>query len=476
MDHQYVETYLRKKKGYTGGSIPTPVAAGAGGRVNADMSGQQYVGNVDQQVDRVVRGSFSVQQFVDRTDALALQVETFEDKIINLTKLVKLSQALQDEKEAELRKQNHELKARLKRQEQITAKLSSDFDTFKSQVTVMIREVVTSTTNPIVEELQAFARASQDGLAEGERRLEDTKTFLSETLMRDTEALVTRRLHQMQETTLNTVQQQSTRNEAQVEQLEKRLESMDAHRLPELRRGLEERVNSVVQLAKESITADYKSNLHLHLDRIREELLESSTVHDNAKLRLVNLERQASSLDAAFTDFLTTFKESTKLQSDRNDELAAAAKEFSALHEQTRTVVETELETTKQWATRNLHRLKKHIDVINSDLLALRESHVDTTSQLQRVKCHADAEHEKLLALLQQKSREANILTEIVDKEIQGIHHLTTQHRSQHLRSGGGIASNNGNESVDLPAASSGRIGGAAGANLYDELAFTRRP
>ncbi|CUG86989.1 Hypothetical protein, putative [Bodo saltans] len=472
MDHQYVEMYLRKKKGYTGGTIPVQSAAADGPHHHSTATHNITEVTVDQQVDRVVRGSFSVQQFVDRTDSLALQVETFEDKIINLTKLVKLSQALQDEKEAELRKQNHELKARLKRQEQITAKLSSDFEQFKGQVTVIIRDVVTSTTNPIVEELQAFARASQEGLADGERRLEDTRTLLTETLTRDTETLISKRMQQLKETTLNTVLQQTTRNEAHWEQLEKRLESMDAHRLPELRRGLEERVNSVVQLAKDSITADYKSNLHLHLDKIREELLESSTVQDNSKLRIANIERQSSALDAAFTDFLTTFKESAKLQHDKNEELAAAAKEFSTLHEQTRGVVETELETTKQWATRNLHRLKKHIDVINSDLLALRESHVDTTSQLQRVKCHADAEHEKLLALLQQKSREANILTEIVDKEIQGIHQLTTQHRV-HLR--GGVTSNN-DSLTDAPQQLRGGNHIPTGPNLYDELAFTRRP
>lgn len=482
-DHQYVEMYLRKKKGYTGGSSYHQ-PAGEGSRSNvpaADMTT-----TVDHQVERVVRGSYSVQQFVDRTDALSLQVETFDDKIVNLTKLVKLSQALQDEKEGELRKQNHELKARLKRQEQITAKLASDFESFKShQVSALIRDGVTSATTPIVDELQAFARASQEGLLEHDRRLQETKTHMMETLLRETESLVSKRIQHLSENSLHAVQQVTTRNQAHVEQLEKRLESLDTQRLPELRRGLDERVNSVVQVAKESVTNEFKSILHLHLDKIREELSQTSTAQDQSKLRLSNLERQGAALDAAFTEFLSTFKEGTKLQQEKNSEFLAATKEFNTLHEQTRSVVETELESTKEWATRNLHRLKKHIDVINSDMLALRESHVDTTSQLQRVKCHADAEHEKLLALLQQKSREANILTELVDKEIQSIHHITTQHRGgiNHLHrpaNEGGVPAAGGASATIGGGINHQRVtsggGGSSNQNLYDDLAFTRRP
>jgi TolA-binding protein len=139
-----------------------------------------------------------------------------------------------------------------------------------------------------------------------------------------------------------------------------------------------------------------------------------------------------------------------------------------SLHEQTRNVVATELEGTKQWATRNLHRLKKHIDVINADLAAFRDSHVELSSQLQKVKCHAEAEHDKLTTLLQQKSREATALTEIVDKEIQSIHSMTQQHRG-----GGGAAaasSVKGSSTVTSKVVTSSAS--AQEKSLYDELAF----
>lgn len=486
MEHQFVDMYLRKKKGYSN-TPATPVPVSSDENRPADYSANATAATIDRQVDRVVRGSFSVQQFVDRTDALSLQVETFEDKIVNLTKLVKLSQALQDEKESDLRKQNHELKSRLKRQEQITAKLTSDYELLKSQVNTMIRDAILGATNPIVDDLQTYARASQEGLMEQERRLKETREHLAEQLTSNVENMLSKRLSHLQESTINVVQQQSARQEAQIEQIEKRIETLDNHRLAELRRSFEDRLVSAIQLSRDGILAETKTNFHIHLDKVREDLGQLQSNQDQHKVRLTSLERQATVLDSALSDFLSTFKDSTKMHSDKTDEIAASVKEFMSLHEQTRSVVESELEGTKQWATRNLHRLKKHIDVINSDLLALRESHVETTSQLQRVKCQAESEHEKLLQLLQQKSREANILTEIVDKEIQSIHSITQQHRAHnaaplstqggaHQLPSGGISSaavNSIFSSAELEAPPSGRARGSG--NLFDELAFQRR-
>ena len=417
MESQYVDMYLRKKKGMTSSS-------------EAPLPQESFSGTaIDRQVERIVRGTYNVQQFVDRTDTLAHQVDTFEDKILNLTKLVKLSQSLQDEKESDLRKQNHELRARLKRQEQISVKLSEDLEAIRSTMHAAIRDAVQSATTPILQDLSSLTKALQDSHSHFERRLSETRHEVKEVLTTQYEATLHSRFSQLQETSIERISQTSTRHDFVIDALEKKLESLEVVRLPEMRRTIEGHISTSCQQARDSAVAESKSIVKSSHETVKEELFSQQHASEQHGSRLNQVERQSSALDAALTEFIATFKDSTRVHSAKTDEISNSVREFMVLHEQTRNVVATELEGTKQWATRNLHRLKKHIDVINADLAAFRDSHVELSSQLQKVKCHAEAEHDKLTTLLQQKSREANALTEIVDKEIQSIHQITQQHR-----------------------------------------------
>lgn len=507
MDQQYVDMYLRKKRGLTG---PTSYQSNfSNDNNNNNGSSFDPVQTTSHDVQShihhnnpinssgsvapshmVVRGAFNVQQFVDRIDTLAVQVETFEDKLINLTKLVKLSQALQDEKETDLRKQNHELKSRLKRQEQQTAKLTSEVEQLRSQFASLVREQITNATAPIIDDLRAYAAAADEGFENVEKRLQEVSTTLTEKLTTHHEVQMLTKVNHVQTSLQDELQQQNARHEAHLRGLEQRVQHLDTNRLQDLRQQLELRMDNAIQTSQSAAQSESKQDLDAVFARVQASLSNAAQRQDNAATRLDALERQTGSMDSAFTDFLATFKESTKIHAEKTDDIATTVREFVSLHEQTRNVVTSELESTKQWATRNLHRLKKHIDIINSDLLALRESHVDISSQLQRMRCTAEAEHDKLTALLQQKTREANMLTELVDKEIHSIHELTQQHR--------GVGGHSSVHSVSQiaqqpPAASSAPLeleplGEAAtipgssrnnnkgSSSLYDDLAFTRRP
>ena len=344
MDQQYVDMYLRKKRGMvaassdaTGVNNATHIhhyaasssaaaaapaaaaaapcvhhhhqcAAGAAGvahpfsvpiaHTTAAPSGAVHV--VDRQVDAVLRSAAGVQRFVDRADDLSEQVDTFEDKLSNLAKLVKVSQAVSDEKEADLRQQNSELRARLKRQENVTLRLE--------------------------REVEALRAAQQ-----------------------------------------------------------------------------------------------------------RQEAAAGGTIVAAVTQRIDGVEGRLEAFESALAELVATFKDSCRQAEAQQRDLsgvATALKELAEAHEGARAGLAADLLGVKEWAARNLTRLKKHVDLTTADLGALRESHVESSAQLQRVQARADSEHERLLALLQQKSREANLLTDIVDKEIQSIHAMTQQHRA----------------------------------------------
>lgn len=311
MDTQYVDMYLRKKKVEAG--VADGVFSGTFQAASNGSMGNDTV--VDRQVHSVLRSTGGVQQFVNRTEVLSAQVAAGDEKLQSLSKLVKLTQTLQDEKESELRKQNHELKARLKRQEQHTQRLERELEGMRAS---LMGHVSKSTVS--IEQFEALA-----------------------------------------------------------------------------------------------VTVD--------------ELRAAAKRNESLSSRLDNTDHRCQNVDAALSDFMRAYKDNVHSTTSQYSELASMVKELAETQESTRSVLTSEIQTMKEWATRNLTRLKKHVELINSDLTALQESHVETSTKLEKVRMQAENEQEKLLALLQQKSREATLLTEIVDKEIQSIHSITQQHR-----------------------------------------------
>lgn len=88
---------------------------------------------VGQAIHELVGGTLSAQEYTDRLEALEQRVGSFEEKLMNLTRLIKLSQGLQAEKEVELQKDNDELRARIQRQEHLTAQLMREVGAVKQQ-------------------------------------------------------------------------------------------------------------------------------------------------------------------------------------------------------------------------------------------------------------------------------------------------------------------------------------------------------
>ena len=349
--------YLRKKKSEA--AIDGGVFSGT--FHTAGSTGNETV--VDRQVNSVLRSTGGVQQFVNRTEVLSAQVAAGEEKLQSLSKLVRLTQTLQDEKESELRKQHHELKSRLKRQEQHTQRLERELES--------MRALLTSYVN------------------------------------------------------------------------------------------------------KNGVSAEQHESLATAVDELRASSKRQETY---VASRLDNTDHRCQNVDSALSEFMRAYKDNVHSTSSQYAELASMVKELAETQEGTRSSLTSEIQTMKEWATRNLTRLKKHVELISSDLTALQDSHVETTTKLEKVRQQAENEQEKLLALLQQKSREATLLTEIVDKEIQSIHSITQQHRVGLGNKLATSSSASGPATVasrsDSPQRPSQRGSGARSKALFDDLEF----
>eukprot|EP00906_Rhabdomonas_costata_P010269 RCo014416 len=77
-----------------------------------------YATQIERQVERVVSASARLEAYHEAMDQVQAQVSTCDDKIANLTQLLKLTQSLGDEREEEARAELRALKGRCQALEQ----------------------------------------------------------------------------------------------------------------------------------------------------------------------------------------------------------------------------------------------------------------------------------------------------------------------------------------------------------------------
>jgi chromosome segregation ATPase len=244
-----------------------------------------------QELNRLVSGTLAAQEYRDRLEALTHAVRATDEKVLNLTRLVKLSQSIQEEKEAELRQQNGELRARVKRQEQLTLQLQRQLEEVQAVVSAQATQQVT-------QRVEARLAASA---AQHEERWASMRRELAA--------------------------------------LEVRLQRVDA----------------------------------------------TSTQHFDERL--------------------------------------------AQLEERVQRVAQTSMEATNEWAKRNFVRFKERVDSLRADVDDIRGGQQELASTIQNANCRAEAEYKKVLLLLQRKTKEADALTELVEKELQHLQKVAAQHQ-----------------------------------------------
>jgi hypothetical protein len=83
-----------------------------------------------------------------------------------------------------------------------------------------------------------------------------------------------------------------------------------------------------------------------------------------------------------------------------------------------------QLEATKDWASRNILRLKKHLDLAVSDMAATRQAQLEMQCSFAKL---TQAHHDEKAALLQKlamREREVSLLNGAVDREISDVHQM----------------------------------------------------
>ncbi|CAJ1030966.1 conserved hypothetical protein [Leishmania braziliensis MHOM/BR/75/M2904] len=290
---EYVDTYGGSGGGgrLRSGAQESTTATGATRPYLEQRTAAPVTSALGQELDRLVGGTLAAQEYRDRLEALTRSVQASDEKVLNLTRLVKLSQSIQEEKETDLQRQNDELRARLKRQEQLTTQLQRQLEDMQAAVDV-----------------QAF--------------------------------------HQV-----------VARLEGQVSAYKGRQE--------------EEWVS-----------------LQQRIGELEERLQRTSTcTAERCEQRLMQLDERLQQITHSTAD------------------------------------------ATNQWAKRNFIRLKEHVDSLRVDLDDVRGGQQELKSTVQSASCRAEVEYKKVLLLLQQKTKEADALSSLVEKELQHLQKVAHRHQ-----------------------------------------------
>ncbi len=391
MDSQYVDQYIRRKKGtiFLGQAAgerlqqavrnaattmrqaeTQPQSTTTGSHLNrSEPPPSQQIPPVFANVDTTMNLISQVQNFVDRTDALNLQIVAAEDKMINLTRLMKMLQHTADEREEGRRREIADLRQHIARLEDQNAMLTESVSA--GNIAAIARAV-------IAEELAAFRQES--------------------------------------ETTWNVRKQR---------ELPEPPTSLTDRQVEIVRRMIEDNAKLIQFTTRDTVLHEVRTDF-----RRLEETIFPRAAGDDLVKRLSGFEEHSASIESSLTDFIQAFKEHSRQHAAKSEDTANALRELSALQEETRKAVATEIEGTKQWAVRNLQRIKKHLDINHADIEALREAHTASVEHVAVLQRAQSDEHERLCAMLEQKSKEAESLGDIIDKEIVGIKRLAQEHRT----------------------------------------------
>ncbi|KPI83383.1 hypothetical protein ABL78_7582 [Leptomonas seymouri] len=234
-----------------------------------------------QELDRLVSGTLAAQDYRDRLETLTHAVRATDEKVLNLTRLVKLSQSIQEEKESELRQQNEELRARLKRQEQLTIQLQRQLEEVQSTVNASLTQHIAQR----IEARMATSAAQQEErwaavrqqLSELEARLHSSDAVTTQRLEERLSQL-DERVQRVAQTSMESTNQWAKRNFVRFKE---RVDSLRAD-VNDIRGGQQE-LATTIQSASCRAEAEYKKVLLI---------LQQKTIEAGALTELVEKELQ----------------------------------------------------------------------------------------------------------------------------------------------------------------------------------------
>eukprot|EP00227_Mantoniella_beaufortii_P017182 CAMPEP_0197596504 /NCGR_PEP_ID=MMETSP1326-20131121/25202_1 /TAXON_ID=1155430 /ORGANISM="Genus nov. species nov., Strain RCC2288" /LENGTH=142 /DNA_ID=CAMNT_0043163013 /DNA_START=271 /DNA_END=696 /DNA_ORIENTATION=- len=121
-DNSYLKEYVRRQSVLTGASArPAPGPDPHAGRLLTDRS--EYIRFLESQLDAVTLACLTAQSFDDRITSLGTAAVTFDEKLLNLARLIKCSQSVEKEQEAAYHGALDELNKRVRASERSVGSL-----------------------------------------------------------------------------------------------------------------------------------------------------------------------------------------------------------------------------------------------------------------------------------------------------------------------------------------------------------------
>jgi chromosome segregation ATPase len=438
-----------------------------------------------------------VATFVDRTDALNLQVQHVEDKILNLTKMLKVAQEVGDEQTQSLSESTELLRRRLDDAVETESRTRNELDDLRRRVPQIVQDAVNQAVVTLRAEMKVEFEAVRGSITAVERQQlvmknetltqfgqhmeshvaaklaheaeKNTNTLREHyakvqidlaSLERDIGRSVADRFSsvsndvrqlQQQVQGISVAQQQHQAQLQQVQQQQQLLQQQPPRReesfvtAETVRRMIDDRSVVIASQARDTAQSDIRQAILSVQTTLRDESLKPVTRLEedlrDVSGRMRECESQATSIEGSFHEFIAAFKEHTTHQTSKMEDTAASMKELMELHDETRSIVATEIESTKQWATRNMVRLKKHLDNVNVDVGAIKEAHRDLHLLVERMRIAQGDEHARLTDLVSQRTREADALADMVDREIHSVQNIARAYRQGPAHGGGTLFS-----------------------------------
>eukprot|EP01065_Artemidia_motanka_P032737 TRINITY_DN39720_c0_g1_i1.p1 TRINITY_DN39720_c0_g1~~TRINITY_DN39720_c0_g1_i1.p1 ORF type:complete len:498 (+),score=222.79 TRINITY_DN39720_c0_g1_i1:62-1495(+) len=225
--------------------------------------------------------------------------------------------------------------------------------------------------------------------------------------------------------------------DARVEAAEQRAQ----HAVQEARAATEElrELRQVVQLRQAEIAQQRRS------DTERASLADSVRgVVEEVAARVADCERQISVLRTDLAEHVAVYRSHLHQQTAASEETANAVQRMLSSVEDSRREIAGDLSGVRDWAARNMQRLKKRVELTAQELRQVQDG-CSALSEAQSKQAEtAEREQRLLRELLRQQTEKAGLLAEMVDRHVDG-------RRSQSPPSAVAAAMASGRRSVETP-------------------------
>lgn len=201
-------------------------------------------------------------------------------------------------------------------------------------------------------------------------------------------------------------------------------QNMHESRDAELRKENEALSVRISQLEQENI--ELRSFVAAQ-EKVRLSTYEEMTIHLKGTLqhfteKLITIEKRMKEHCVSSTAALEESLRGLKAETQQNTQLAH---DHTVHIQNTTQMVTQEIEVTRDWAKRNMERLKAHIQHLQESYNTLQSEHQVLLSHFQRNQCTTDMKCRQLKALLLKKKCEVDFMTQAIETELRQVRQVS---------------------------------------------------